>query len=120
MENQGMITTNSTGESENISISLLFNGIHYLLGLVYIEKKNSRFRLVVAQNGRIIYQREFKTYRGARMDFQKKYGHRNSFKKHIANWSDFFSPDPDWIKDKLGKLQPIQNPIYVEQGASLK
>jgi len=65
--------------------------------------------LVVSQRGKIIYQREFKTSRGARIAFKKKYGKRNTFDKNIAKWSDFFSPDSDWVRDELSRLKPLES-----------
>jgi hypothetical protein len=59
---------------------------------------------VVNHNGKILYDKVYKTLRGAKIAFSKLFNHRG-WKEHLkAEWSIFYKPDPWWLKKSCAEM----------------
>lgn len=77
-----------------LSISVLENSIYYFLQRVYIirDHKTPGYRLIVMHQGHIRLDRFYKTARGAKIGFGRRY-HWKLWKKGLkAVWTPFYSP----------------------------
>jgi hypothetical protein len=83
------------------SISTLINAAYYFLQNVFILLKKDTCRLVVLNNNRLLHDRDYRTMKGARIAFQKKFGHK-AWKDGIKNdWSPPYPPDTRWLRKKI-------------------
>jgi hypothetical protein len=88
------------------SISLLINSIYYFLNCVFIMEqteieKSYRFRLIVIHNNRLIYDDYFKSIKGAKIAFQKRFCDRAWRENVKAEWRHVDDPDQPWLDEKL-------------------
>lgn len=108
-----------TGESINvppgkrnheIEISMLLNAIHYFLDCVFIIHSHRQYRLLVFQSDNILLDQQYTSLKGAKIAFQKFYGHHACLESIKARWDEYI-PESWWIKKKmeiLGRKEYIQ------------
>lgn len=84
-----------------IRISLLINSIYYFIESVFIITVKEGYRLVVIHQGRLLTDEIYKTARGARIGFLKRYGNKAWRDGVKADWSRFYPPEPNWVGDKF-------------------
>ncbi len=74
---------------EQYKISVLQNSLYYFLQHVFIITANDDSRLVVIHNNRLLTDCHYKTLKGARIAFQKKYQNKPWKNGVKAEWSYF-------------------------------
>ena len=77
------------GAKKEIKISVLQNSVYYFLQHVFIITAKDDSRLVVIHNNRLLTDNHYKTLKGARIAFQKKYKHKPWKNGVKARWSYF-------------------------------
>lgn len=90
-------------QEKTLKISILINAIFYFIERVFIVKNPEQdgCRLVVMQNHRVLIYEDYETVRGARIAFTRMFK-RKAWKKGVKpDWSHFFDPDVEWLKEKL-------------------
>lgn len=90
MENRGkrLFPYHGAAAGSDARISVLLNSIYYFLQYAFIITAKNDSRLVVIHNNRVLMDHHYKTLRGARIAFQKKYKTK-AWKNGVkANWSD--------------------------------
>lgn len=95
---KGEKTPGKAFHKENPEISMLINSAHYFLDLVLIKKENNKYRLVVLDQGRVLYDKPYTTLKSCKIAFQIKFKEkaRNDTK---ARWSHFYYVYKDWWED---------------------
>lgn len=89
-------------KAENpINISLLINSIYYYIESVFIMAVKEGYRLVVIHQGRLLTDEIYKTARGARIAFLKRFGDKAWRDGVKAEWSRFYPPESRWLGDKF-------------------
>lgn len=84
-----------------IRMSLLINSIYYFIESVFIMAVEEGYRLVVIHQGSLLTDEIYKTARGARIAFLKRYGNKAWRDGVKADWSRFYPPEPKWLGDKF-------------------
>jgi len=93
--------TNYESVGEEKKIALLENSIYYFLDSVFIQEKPEGYRLVVSHQKRVLADQHYPTIRGAKIAFTKLFS-ENAWQEGIqAFWSPFYSPDNQWLSDRL-------------------
>jgi hypothetical protein len=92
-------------KNEKKIISLI-NSIHYLLDYVFIVFEKDSFRLVVNRYGKILTDEKYKTLKGAKIAFLKLHGFLAFNEKIRANWSHIYTPDKEWLEQRLKGAPP--------------
>lgn len=85
-------------------ISLLINSIYYFIDCVYILKSKNRYRLVVLQHSKVLFDKYYPTVRGCRIAFQKFFKEKAWSEEIKAQWSHFYDPDSEWLEEKCKNL----------------
>ena len=87
--------------------SVLFNANLYFLHYVVIVITGEKYRLLVILDNRVLWDKEYKTVKGARIAFNKLFKERawHAVKKSL--WSPFFPPDNDWLQEKLNLANSV-------------
>ncbi len=98
VNNSNIFTREGPGNSGEICI--LINSIFYFIGSVFIINNNGNFRLVARHNGKILMDKPYRTLRGAKIAFSKLFNYRGWKEDVKAEWSVFYVPDPQWLKEK--------------------
>ena len=109
MEQSGDININTTTgpvhshQSQKVSISLLINSIYYSISTCFILTEGNYYRLLAIRKdeGKILIDKCFKTLKGARIAFAKKFKKLAWSDDVTAQWSPFYSPNREWIEEKL-------------------
>jgi hypothetical protein len=78
--------------ADNFSVSHLQNSIYYYLQGVSIIRQDSGCRLLVTHQGRLLDDTVYKTVRGARIGFSRRYKHKLWDKEIVPKWSPFYAP----------------------------
>ena len=107
--------TNITSNTDTIQpvnckkrlISRLINDVLYFFDFVLIILENKRFRLPVIHKNRILFDKHFKTPRGARIAFEKLFNEKKVILEK-AEWSPLYKPEPG-KKDVQGRDMDLQD-----------
>jgi len=78
-------------------ITVLANSIYYFFQHVLILEEKKRFRLVVIHDNRILFDKQYKTPRGARISFEKLFNEKKVSHEE-AEWSSLYPPEPGWLE----------------------
>ncbi len=70
-------------------VSLLKNSIYYFLQGVLIIQEKEGFRLLVIQHGKLLDDELYRTVRGARIAFAKRYKYKLWAKNTGPRWTPF-------------------------------
>jgi hypothetical protein len=84
-------------------ICALINSVYYFIDYVYIVRINGLYRLVADHDGKRLMDKDYRTLRGAKIAFSKFFKHRNWEKNVKAEWSRFYEPEFQWLKEKEGR-----------------
>ncbi len=84
-----------------INISLLINSIYYFIESVFIMVVKEGYRLVVIHHGRLLTDEIYKTARGARVAFLKRFGYKAWREGVKAEWSLFYAPESRWLDNRF-------------------
>ena len=103
--NQQQIIRQELNPGEKLLISYLFNSVYYFIQDVFILKIKDQYRLVALHNNRVLIDRYYHTDRGCRIAFQKYFKDKAWSDEVKANWSDFYDPDKEWLKEKCKNLK---------------
>ena len=92
-------------------ISLLTNSIYYFIECVFILRLHNRFRLVALHHGTVLTDECYRTLKGARIAFAKKYKKKAWDEQVKAEWSLFYDPDDtaeaEKVKASISEALPI-------------
>jgi len=94
-----------TNTEENIMISMLINSIHYFIDCVFILQLKNKYRLLVLQQSRVLFDKEYPTEIGCRIAFGKLFKDKAWSEETNAEWSHFYDPDEDWLEEKQSRLE---------------
>ncbi len=98
MNDAEVFTVENPGKSREICT--LINSIFYFVSSVFIISNNGHYQLVAKHNGKLLIDKPYKTLRGAKIAFSKLFGERGWQKNVKAEWSVFYEPDAQWLKEK--------------------
>lgn len=82
-------------------ISFLLNSYHYFIDCVFILAADCGCRLVVNHQGEVLTDKYYDSIKGARIAFSRLYGRQAWRKTTRPDWSHFYQPEKDWLKNKL-------------------
>ncbi len=85
---------------QEIEISILLNAIHYFLDCVFIIHSRSRYRLLAFLKDNILLDQQYTSIKGAKIAFQKFYGHQVCLGGLKARWDEYI-PESWWLKKKM-------------------
>ena len=88
---------------QEIEISMLLNAIHYFLDCVFIIHAHRQYRLLVFMSDKILLDQQYTSLKGAKIAFQKFYGHQACIEGINARWDEYV-PERWWIKKKMAIL----------------
>ena len=97
-ENPKYFADEAPGKTREISI--LINSIFYFIGNVFILTGEGNYRLVANHNGKLLMDKPYKTLRGAKIAFSRKFSRRGWRKGLKAQWSLFYEPDAKWLNQR--------------------
>ena len=86
--------------NQEIEISMLLNAIHYFLDCVFIIHAHRQYRLLVFMSDNILLDQQYTSLKGAKIAFQKFYGHQACIEGINARWDEYI-PERWWIKKKM-------------------
>jgi hypothetical protein len=87
-------------------ITVLANSVYYFFHHVLILDEKKRFRLVVIHNDRILFDKHYKTLKGARISFEKKFNIKKLPNKK-AEWSPLYDSDTGWLEQMLNGIYAL-------------
>ena len=82
-------------------ISVLSNAVYYFFQRVFIVTENNSYRLIAIHNGEILVDEKYKTSKGAKIAFLKLYWYRAWQDGVKPEWTDFYTPDDEWLGDRF-------------------
>lgn len=82
-------------------ISVLSNSVYYFFQRVFIITENNSYRLIAIHNGEILVDDRYKTAKGAKIAFLKLYWYRAWQDGVKPQWTDFYTPDEEWLDGKF-------------------
>lgn len=88
-------------DEPSIQISILVNSIYYFIESVFIVNVKKVYRLVAVHQGRLLADETYKTARGAKIAFLKRYGKKTWQNGVKAEWTRFYPPEPVWFGEKF-------------------
>jgi hypothetical protein len=88
-------------KEETVRISLLINSVYYFIESVFIAETSAGYRLSVTHHGAVLTDEIYKTLKGARIGFTKRYGHKAWEEGVKPHWTPFYPPEKKWLKEKL-------------------
>jgi hypothetical protein len=87
MLSQNIIQPILTLRRDKVEISRLINSIFYFIDVVYILKKDDKYRLITLHGGRVLIDKIYSTITGAKIAFTKFYQDK-AWKEDVkAEWS---------------------------------
>lgn len=97
------------GEHQKIpEITRMSNSMYYFVECVYIIIRKDNNRLVVMNENRVLCDCCYKTIRGCKVAFVKRFQHR-TWKRNIKPaWTPAYQPEPGWL-ERLEKLLSVKN-----------
>lgn len=88
-------------EEEPARISLLINSVYYFIESVFIAETSAGFRLSATHHGATLADEMYKTLKGARIAFAKRFAYKAWQEGVKPQWTPFYPPEKDWLKEKL-------------------
>lgn len=85
-------------------ISLLINSAYYFIECVFILHRYDHYRLVALHNGIVLTDACYKTIKGARIAFSKRYKKKAWSDEVKAEWSCFYDPDTRWLEERVEEI----------------
>ena len=83
------------------NISNLVNSVFYFLQHVFITIADGDYHLLVIRDNQVLWYKNYKSIKGAKIAFSKRFGHM-AYKPSIRKvWSPPYPPDGDWLIKKL-------------------
>lgn len=86
---------------EKVSVSIMSNAIYYFFHRVFIITENNSYRLIAIHNGEILVDETYKTAKGAKIAFLKLYWYRAWQEGVRPHWTDFYTPDEEWLRERF-------------------
>jgi len=88
-------------------ITKLVNAVFYFLEHVFIINSTGDYRLLVIHRKRVLWDKNYKSIKGARIAFSKRFGKMacKHLKKNI--WSHRYRPEKEWLMDKLSLVNNV-------------
>ena len=83
---------------KSLKVSHLQNSIYYFLQGVSIVQQDAGYRLLVLHQGRILNDTVYKTVRGARIGFSRRYKYKLWEKGVEPKWSPFYIPEEKLLR----------------------
>jgi hypothetical protein len=87
-----------------VHISLLLNAVYFFLQCVFIMRTEKGYRLIVVHQNRLLTDRTYKTFKGARIAFSKLWSYKAWESGVKPEWSLFYPPEPSWLSDRMKAL----------------
>lgn len=84
-------------EEKTPKVSILSNSSHYLLSRVFIFKEKGQFRLIVFNQGELLTDETYKTAKGARISYLKRWRYRRGRENVKPKWTHFYTPEKNWL-----------------------
>jgi hypothetical protein len=81
-----------------LKISNLINSVFFFINYAFILNKGEAYRLVAAHKGEVLFDKSYRTLRGARIAFARMYRDRGWKRDIKPEWSHFYVPDKHWVK----------------------
>ena len=82
-------------------ITILVTAVFYFLENVFITIADGDYRLLVIRDSQVLWYKNYKSIKGAKIAFSKRFGHM-AYKPSIRKvWSHPYPPDGDWLMKKL-------------------
>jgi len=103
----------SANENEEAKVSILVNAVYYFLENVFIVIGEDHCRLVIIQNHKLIIDQCYDSLRGAKIAFYRMYKNKCCVKGLKTEWSITYSPDSEWLSERLNKVKP--QPLFQDQ-----
>lgn len=89
-------------DQKPVEISRLINSIYFSIHTCFImktsEEKYYRLLAINEIEKKILADESFRTIRGAKIHFMKKFKNKAWHETVVAEWSLFYQPDLDWIE----------------------
>lgn len=87
-----LLRDNVEGETPR-QISLLVNAVYFFIETVFILKLSDGYRLIAIHNNTLLCDGTYKTPKGAKIAFNKRYSYK-AWKKGVKpDWTPFYSPN---------------------------
>jgi hypothetical protein len=86
---------------DKAQISRLINSIYYFINIVYILEKDNQFRLIAIQAGKVLIDKTYSTFTGAKIAFSKFFQEKAWNEDVKAEWTDFYNPDRQWLDENM-------------------
>jgi intergrase/recombinase len=102
VEDQMLYPKNNT--SEEVKISILRNAVYYFLQFVYLIREESGCRLVVIHQGRLLEDINYKTVKGAKIGFFRRYRWKKWGKGVKPDWTTFSPSGDHRLSFRLGDM----------------
>jgi hypothetical protein len=83
----------NNGNGKALKVSHLQNSIYYFLQGVSIIQQDSGYRLLVLHQGRLLDDNTYKTVKGARIGFSKRYKYKLWNQGVGPEWGPFYTPE---------------------------
>ena len=90
--------------TEEVTISILRNAIYYFLQFVYLIRGESGCRLVIIHQGRLVEDTNYKTVKGAKIGFFRRYQWKRWRKGVKPDWATFSHPGDHRLSFRLGDM----------------
>lgn len=95
-----------TGNVENqVKISYLINAVYWFIENVFIVRDENGCRLVTIHQGRLLVDKNYKNVKSARIAFTRFFKNKTWKKEIKPFWSPFYTPNPEWLKQKFEILK---------------
>lgn len=86
---------------ERTKISILSNAVYFFFHRVFIISDSNTYRLIAIHNDELLADESYKTAKGAKIAFLKLYWYR-AWKEGVKpQWTDFYTPDTEWLKERF-------------------
>jgi hypothetical protein len=101
-------------KKKTLKVSHLQNSIYYFLQGVSIIQQDSGYRLLVMHQGRLLDDATYKTVRGARIGFSRRYKYKLWDKGVEPKWSPFYAPEEKVLRRDVEPLRQHSSVLLVE------
>jgi hypothetical protein len=88
-------------EEKPARISLLINSVYYFIESVFIAETSAGYRLCVIHHSAVLADEMYKTLKGAKIGFARRFGYKAWQEGVKPDWSPFYPPGKTWLKEKL-------------------
>jgi hypothetical protein len=86
----------------------LTNTAYFFLEFAFILVEDNAFRLLVFDGGeKYLVDKRYTSEKGAKISFLNFFGHKYYTDNPIAIWDPPYSPDEDWIQEKLAFIDSL-------------